>query len=407
MDPAFRYAEHRPLEAFYEEEVFYYQGTGFIGQVEQQVERELATFLGCREVEARVISGQMANGAVFSGLVDYRNRTDRRREPGRIARVMNHHIGKGGHLSAQPMGALRDFVARDPSTERPAVLNFPVLPENPYRVDVPATLELIDTYRPELIVLGKSVIIHREPVEPIRRFLDEQAIPAVLMYDMAHVLGLVGPHFQRPFDEGADFGTQRGVIGTRFEEDEERYELWEAIRSRTFPGSVSNHHLGTLVGLLMATYEMQRFKDEYQPAVIANAKAFARALADCGLSVAGDPSIDFTETHQVVVDVGYGRGPSIAARLEANNIICNYQARPQDEGFTAAGALRLGVAEMTRFGMEPDDFRELASLMRDVIVADADVAERVRELRKRFREMRYCFGTEDFPDLTRRLSGLV
>jgi aminomethyltransferase len=161
------------------------------------------------------------------------------------------------------------------------------------------------------------------------------------------------------------------------------------------------------VGLLMATYEMQRFKDEYQPAVIANAKAFARALADCGLSVAGDPSIDFTETHQVVVDVGYGRGPSIAARLEANNIICNYQARPQDEGFTAAGALRLGVAEMTRFGMEPDDFRELASLMRDVIVADADVAERVRELRKRFREMRYCFGTEDFPELTRRLSGLV
>ena len=44
---------------------------------------------------------------------------------------MNNHIGKGGHLSAQPMGALRDFVARDPRTDAPAVVNFPVLRRQP------------------------------------------------------------------------------------------------------------------------------------------------------------------------------------------------------------------------------------------------------------------------------------
>ena len=44
-----------------------------------------------------------------------------------------------------------------------------------------------------------------------------------------------------------------------------------------------------------------------------------------------------------IVEVGYGRGIEIAAqRLEDNNIVCNYQATPDDEGFTAAGALRLG-----------------------------------------------------------------
>ena len=47
---------------------------------------------------------------------------------------------------------------------------------------------------------------------------------------MAHVLGLVGPHFQEPFADGADlvtgsthktfFGTQRGVVGSRFVEPE-------------------------------------------------------------------------------------------------------------------------------------------------------------------------------------------
>jgi len=46
---------------------------------------------------------------------------------------MNHHLGRGGHLSAQPMGALKDFVAHDPQTERPAVVPFPVLKEDPIR----------------------------------------------------------------------------------------------------------------------------------------------------------------------------------------------------------------------------------------------------------------------------------
>ena len=134
------------------------------------------------------------------------------------------------------------------------------------------------------------MVLHPEPVAEIRAFLDEQGLDAVIMYDMAHVLGLVGPHFQQPFAEGADlvtgsthktfFGTQRGVVGSRFAEDEERYDLWEAVRRRTFPGSVSNHHLGTLLGLLLAAYEMNHFKDDYQPPVIANAKAFARALPE-------------------------------------------------------------------------------------------------------------------------------
>ena len=129
------------------------------------------------------------------------------------------------------------------------------------------------------------MVLHPEPVAEVRRFLDAAGIDAVIMYDMAHVLGLVGPHFQQPFAEGADlvtgsthktfFGTQRGVVGSRWSEDDEKYDLWEAIERRTFPGSVSNHHLGTLLGLLMAAYEMNHFKDAYQPAVIANAKAFA------------------------------------------------------------------------------------------------------------------------------------
>jgi aminomethyltransferase len=417
MDPAFRYAEHKKVKAFYDADIFYYQGTEFISEVEQMLDEEMRKFMGCNNVETRLVSGQMANTAVFSAMVDYINRVDRKIEPRRMRRVMNNHIGKGGHLSAQPMGALKDYVARDPRTERPAVVNFPVLPDNRHKIDVPATLKLIDEYRPELIIFGKSMVIHKEPVAEIRQFLDAQGIDAVVMYDMAHVLGLIGPHFQEPFVEGADivtgsthktyFGTQRGVVGSRYQEDEERYELWEALLRRAFPGSVSSHHPGTLLGLLMAAYEMNHFKDEYQSRVVANSKAFARGLKDCGLDVIGDPSIDFTETHQVLIDVGYSRGPEIASRLEANNIICNFQANTDEEGFTASGALRTGVSEMTRFGMQEEDFHDLAVLVHDVVKKNSDVSDKVKKLRERFSELQFCFRGDEYNDVLQKLHELL
>ncbi len=416
MDPAGRYAEHKAVKAFAEAEVFYYQGTDFIAEVERLLEEQMQIFLGCSEVEVRLISGQMANAAVFSALVDYINRSNRKAEPRRIGRVLNHHIIKGGHLSAQPMGTLRDFVAHDSKTERPAVVNFPVLAENPYKIDVAACREIIAEYKPELIILGKSVTLHREPVAQIRSFVDEMSLDCVIMYDMAHVLGLVGPYFQQPFKEGADivtgsthktfFGTQRGIVASDYQRDNLRWPLWEAVRRRAFPGSVSNHHLGTLLGLLMAAYEMNRFKDEYQKKVLANAKTFALALKENGLDVAGDPDIDYTETHQVILKVGYSNGPEIARRLEDNNIIVNYQAAPEEEGFTAAGCLRMGVAEMTRFGMEEKDFQELAQLILDVVGAK-NVKEEVARFRARFTDMKYSFSGKEFDAAMEKLHQLI
>ncbi|UCG06467.1 MAG: glycine cleavage system aminomethyltransferase GcvT [Desulfobacterales bacterium] len=413
MDPAGRYAEHKQVKAFKEADVFYYQGTDFIAEVEYLLTCEFQKFLECTEVETRVVSGQMANMAVFSAMLDYLNRADRKSEQRRLRKVMNNHIIKGGHLSAQPMGALRDFVMRDPKWEKPAVVNFPVLEHNPYKLDVESARKLIREHRPELIILGKSMIIHKEPVKELRAAIDELSLDCILMYDMAHVLGLVGPYFQQPFKEGADivtgsthktyYGTQRGVVAVNYTEGDLEYDFWEAIQRRSFPGSLSNHHLGTLLGLLLAAYEMNHFKDEYQQNVLANAKAFARALKDCGLDVAGDAEISYTETHQVILNVGYTRGPEIARRLENNNIILNYQAAPEEEGFTAAGSLRTGVQEMTRFGMTAEDFQGLAQLMADVILKNKNVKDDVSAFRKRFLDMRYCFGGKEYEDLMQNL----
>ena len=108
----------------------------------------------------------------------------------------------------------------------------------------------------------------------------------------------------------------------------------------------------------------------------------------------GDPAVDFTETHQVILGVGYARGIEVARHLENNNIIVNYQAIPSDESFTASSGLRLGVAEMTRFGMKEQDFRELAPLLADVVQNGAEVGAQVAALREGFQELHYCFDNE-------------
>jgi len=411
-DPVGRYAEHKELLAAFGQDVFYYQGTELIAWVEQRLIEELEEYLGCPLVEVRTISGQMANQTVFSAFVDYKNRVDRRREAQRISLALNNHIGRGGHLSSQPMGALRDYIAKDPVTERYAVINFPVCRDNPYRLDVVETAKILERTDPEIIIFGKSMVLHPEPVAEIKRGVEHKKNRPIIMYDMAHVLGLIGPHFQQPFAEGADlvtgsthktyFGTQRGIIGGNFVPNTPHMALWKAIRRRAFPGMVSNHHLGTLLGLLLAAIEMNTYKHEYQRQVVANAKALARALADEGLNVEGDPDVDYTETHQVMVNVGYARGCEVAQTLEKNNIILNYQALPSDESFTSSSGLRLGVQEMTRFGMTETDFEAFASLFADA-VNGGDVADQIAEFRAGFQTMHYCFEGDALEPLKQQL----
>ncbi len=416
-DPSGRYAEHKRIEALGDVEAYYYQGTGFMAEVEVELIERVKEFLGCSEVEVRPISGQMANAIVFSGLLDYLNRVDRRAEPRRLRSVINHHIGKGGHLSAQPMGALRNYVSIDPLTERWAVVNFPVLPDNPYRIDTPKMAELIEEHKPELIIFGKSLILYPEPVKDLVTMIAGLKPKPIILYDAAHVFGLLGPCFQEPLREGADiitasthktfFGTQRGIIASNMSEESDYSDLWKSIVKRAFPGSVSNHHLGTLLGLLMASYEMNTYGRDYQKQVIANAKAFALALKECGLQVEGDPKVNYTETHQVVLRVGYAKGVEVAERLEKSNILVNYQALPDDEAFTASSGLRTGVQEMTRFGMKEEGFAELAEYMAAVILNGEDVSKKVSSFRKRFTRMQYCLPEEQAKPLVSKLVGAL
>jgi len=402
-DPSGRYAEHRTMKG---EEIYFYQGIDFIRDVEEEARREFQRFFDCTEVELRTISGQMANEVVFKGMVRFLNRDRPQGQPMRKMKlVMNNALTKGGHLSSQPMGALFNFVQEDPETGKDNVINFPVLSENQYKPDLAKLGEILDQHKPELMVFGKSMFLYQEPVKFVHDVVKDWDVPPVIMFDMAHVLGIYGA-FQTPLSEGANvitgsthktfFGPQRGVIAGNFPKGSPLRKLWLDIKGRAFPGSTSNHHLGTLLALLMAVYEMNEFKEEYQKQVRANAKAFARALKDTGIQVEGDEKDGFTETHQVVIRIkAHGDGQEIARRLEENNIVTNYQALPDDETFLKASGIRMGVQEMTRFGMKEKDFEQLSGFIADVIVGNKKVKEEAKKFRENFLQMKYCLSPKE------------
>jgi glycine/serine hydroxymethyltransferase len=204
------------------------------------------------------------------------------------------------------------------------------------------------------------------------------------------------------------FGPQRGVIVSNMKKGSERRKLWLDIKSRAFPGSTSNHHLGTLLGLHVAALEMNAFKKDYQIAVLANARTLAQALDAAGVAVEGRRDDGFTHTHQVIVRVQeHGSGEEIARRLERNNILVNYQALPDDTSFANTSGIRLGVQEMTRFGMGREDFEILAGLIAEVILRDANVAEEVTGERAKHLEMQYCLPRQQALPLAAELCSSI
>jgi hypothetical protein len=94
---------------------------------------------------------------------------------------------------------------------------------------------------------------------------------------------------------------------------------------------------------------------------------------------------------------------AVARRLEDNHIVTNYQALPDDATFLDSSGIRMGVQEMTRFGMGPGDFDVLAGYLADCVIRGRVVKEDVRRFRQNFREMRYCLPAEEALPLAARV----
>ena len=125
-----------------------------------------------------------------------------------------------------------------------------------------------------------------------------------------------------------------------------------------------------------------------RPAYGEMARALGQALDDEGIDVQAK-DFGYTSSHQVAVNVAaHGGGVPVAQRLEANDIIVNYNLLPFDTDARNPSGLRIGVQEMTRYGMKEQQMQQLALLMAGAIKG-SDVKEAVGHLRGLFQEVGY------------------
>jgi glycine hydroxymethyltransferase len=382
-----RYAEGHPNEG--NKVNRYYQGTRYIDQIERMATAEILDLFNARQADVRPISGNAANTALALG---YLRGGDT---------IIANSTDAGGHISHGPVGVFgRRIQQRGQSliAGRPNFVNLHFLPltEDHYHVDAQKTIELVDQVSPQIVVMGKSLFLFPEPVSEVAAYCKTKDIP--LLYDGAHVLGLIaGGQFQSPLQEGATWmtgsthktfpGPQRGIILSNLDpEGEQKY--WPAADRGVFPGSSSNHHLHTLPALLVAIREMKVFGRDYAAQIVRNAQALGRSLDELGTPVEAR-AFGYTQSHMIAVNVSqWGGGVEVAKRLEANDIIVNYNMLPGDTDPRNPSGLRIGVLEMTRFGMDERAMGELAQLMHDAILGK-NVKSQVNALRARFTEMKY------------------
>ncbi len=382
-----RYAEGHPNENGHVNR--YYQGTRYIDQIESMAHSEIIALFRGKQADVRPISGNAANTAL---ALAYLRGGDT---------VIANSTDAGGHISHGAVGVFgRRIQNRGQSLKIGGknAINLHHLPltEDHYHVDAQKTIELIDQVSPQLVIMGKSLFLFPEPVSEVAAYCKTKQIP--LLYDGAHVLGLIaGGQFQDPLHEGATWmtgsthktfpGPQRGVIlGNLNEEDEKKY--WPAADRGVFPGSSSNHHLNTLPALLVATREMKQFGRDYAAQIVRNAQALGSSLDELGTPVEAR-AFGYTRSHMIAVNVAqWGGGVEVAKQLEANDIILNYNMLPGDNDPRNPSGLRIGVPEMTRFGMDERAMGELAQLLHDG-VRGKNVKSQVNALRARYTEMKY------------------
>ena len=372
-----RYAEGLPGKR-------YYQGCEDFDTIEAlgiELAREV---FGASFANIQSISGTVSNIGALKALA----------KPGDNITAVS--TADGGHISHARMGAvgLRDLT----------LTTYP-WDEDRMEPDVDAACKTIREVEPKVALFGQSVFLFPTPMKEMAAAAKE--VGASVMYDGAHVLGLIaGGQFQDPLREGADVmtgsshktfpGPQGGFLLSSSEDPAFHRKLNNAM----FPGVCSSYHLHHVAGKVMALAEFKEYGAAYAKDIVANAQAFAAALAGEGFDVLAE-SRGYTASHQVLTrhgELDSGAGAKAAQKLEQAGIITNMNMLPGDTKALAPSGLRLGVQELTRVGFTTDEMQDVAKFYARVLLHDEDptrVKTDVNQLKSEHQIIRYCFNENE------------
>ena len=350
----------------------YYGGNVHVDEVEDLARERVKALFGADHANVQPHSGANANMAVYQALL----------EPGDT--VLGLSLDHGGHLThgspVNASGRLYNFVSYG-------------LTGSDERIDMDELRDKARAARPKMIVAGATAYPRIIEAAPLREIADE--VGAVLMFDAAHIAGLIagGVHPNPvPHCDIVTFTTHKTLRGPRGGCILTREEYAAAIDKAIFPGSQGGpleHHIAAKAVAFREAADPS-FAD-YARQIVTNASALATALVGYGLRLVTGG----TDNHLMVVDLRTFdddiTGAVAQTVLDRAGITLNKNTVPDDprSPFVASG-VRIGTPSTTTQGMAEPEMAEIADLMvrtlrgRDDDAAVAAVRADVNALCARF-----------------------
>ncbi len=342
----------------------YYGGCEVVDQVEQiAIDRAKALF-GAEHANVQPHSGAQANYAAMTPFL----------QPGDTFLGMD--LSNGGHLTH---GSPVNF-----SGMLYKAISYGVTDEG--FLDYDDMRAKARQHRPKLVLAGYSAYSRVLDFAAFAEIAKE--IGAIFMVDMAHFAGLAAAGAYPspiPYADVVTTTTHKTLRGPRGGLILCKAEHAKAIDKAVFPGSQGGpqEHIIAAKAVCFKEALSPAFKT-YANAVVANAKALAKALASRGFQIVSGG----TDNHLMLVDLrNRGLTGKVAqTALDAAAITVNKNTVPKEtqSPFVTSG-IRIGTPAVTTRGMGTKEMGRIAALIDRVLKApdDAGVAAEVRRDVKR------------------------
>jgi glycine hydroxymethyltransferase len=323
----------------------YYGGNIHVDEVEDLARERVKALFGADHANVQPHSGANANMAVYQALL----------EPGDT--VLGLSLDHGGHLThgspVNASGKLYNFVSYG-------------LSGSDERIDMDELRDTARAARPKMIVAGATAYPRIIQPAPLRDIADE--VGAVLMFDAAHIAGLIagGVHPNPvPHCDIVTFTTHKTLRGPRGGCILTRAEYAAVIDKAIFPGSQGGpleHHIAAKAVAFREAADPS-FAD-YARQIVANASALASALVGHGFRLVTGG----TDNHLMVVDFrtfdAELTGAVAQTVLDRAGITLNKNTVPDDprSPFVTSG-VRIGTPSTTTQGMAEPEMVQIADLI--------------------------------------------
>ena len=341
----------------------YYDGCGFIDEIENVAIERLKKLFGVDYVNVQPHSGTSANLAAYMALL----------QPG--DKILGMDLSAGGHLShgykITASGKLYESYSYGVNSS--GVIDYQEVRAIALKV------------KPKLIVCGASAYSRIIDFKKFKSIADE--VGAYLMADIAHIAGLVAAGLHPSPVPYADIitstthktlrGPRSGIIMTNNE------EIYKKVNSAVFPGIQGGplEHIIAAKAICFGEALQPAFKD-YQTQVVHNAKTMVEELKAHGVKIVSG----ITENHLFIINTqqSFGlSGKEAAERLDMINITVNKNSIPNDELPPAVtSGIRIGTPAMTSRGLDEARAKRLAKLIYDYLSLKQITDNTLEEFRK-------------------------